>query len=403
MRDFLVPTAPRSCSAGCEEYRCLCALPWANQQETEPRSGSGDGSTPAAPGAPAARGPRSPRGRSIWWRILGVAAVVTLVSATVAVRGDDSPAAATDNGPVAVAPSAALRAEHSRTQKRAVELVESATLTVAAAAGKVDDALRDALRTSVDELVTVAAPPAPDARDSASFDLGRLRSAIDDTERLDARTRRGIELFDLEQAQAAEVARVAAEQAAAEQAAAEQAAAEQAAAEQAAAEQAAAEEAAAQEAARPPRPAPSAQAAPTPPPSIQEVGEATLRGLPGNGGVSLSWDDPGLSGHLGGVWKGNTSTILVNASRLAGQPSKTKDVIRHEIAHIYQGRLMASHGMSWPQIDGLMASAFGSNASEKVADCVALRFGASWVNYTSDCSGADKQAWVDGLIGGYLP
>jgi hypothetical protein len=64
---------------------------------------------------------------------------------------------------------------------------------------------------------------------------------------------------------------------------------------------------------------------------------------------------------------------------------------------------MASYGMTWSQIDGLMSAAYGGNASEKVADCVALRFGASWVNYTSDCSGADKQAWVDGLIGGYLP
>lgn len=137
--------------------------------------------------------------------------------------------------------------------------------------------------------------------------------------------------------------------------------------------------------------------------SIIEVGEATLRSLPGNGGVSLSWDDPGLSGHLGGVWQGSTSTILINGSKLAGNPGKTRDVVRHEIAHIYQGRLMASTGLSWAEIDSRMSGAFGANASEKAADCVAKRFGASWTHYTSSCSGADKQAWVDALIGGYLP
>lgn len=147
---------------------------------------------------------------------------------------------------------------------------------------------------------------------------------------------------------------------------------------------------------------------PAPPPAqgggtVQEVGEAALRALPGNAGVSIHWDDPDLSGHLGAVWSGNTSYIMVNGSALAGNPGKTRDVVRHEIAHIYQGRLAAAYGLSWGELGDRMAPAFGDRPQEKAADCVAQRFGASWTHYTSDCSSADKQAWVDAMIGGYLP
>lgn len=333
--------------------------------------------------------------------------------------------AAIPRDPAATATGASTAAtgdtERANAQEKASRFVERATRTVERAAGKVDEGLRDALRRAVDEVDVQAASAARTPSPLLARGLTRLRNAVEHAEGLDAQVRLAISSFEYERSRVAAAEKAAAEQAAAEQAAAEQAAAEQAAAEQAAAEQAAAEQAAAEQAAADKAAAekaardkvtaapqgatssttPAAPAAPAQ--SIQEIGEATLRSLPGNGGVSLSWDDPGLSGHLGGVWKGNTSTILVNASRLAGQPSKTKDVIRHEMAHIYQGRLMAAHGMSWSQIDGLLAGAFGSNASEKVADCVAIRFGASWVNYTSNCSGGDKQAWVDALIGGYLP
>jgi hypothetical protein len=396
MSDSRTPTDVRSCAPDCAGSPCAC---------------------PPAPtalaGPEATRSGRRAR-RVVGLRLLGVALVVTLVSGTtVALRTDDSSASATVTD--TRAPERALA------QDRATRFIERATRTIERAAGKVDDDLHSALKVAIDEVGSQVASTATTPRPLLRRSLQRLRAAVEHGARLDADVRHATVRHDIAQAEAAaaEAARVAAEIAAAEQAAAEKAAAEAAEAARIAAEAAAAEQAAAAEAARaaaskgaagkaPSTPAtqsPDAPAPPPPPPapSIHEIGEATLRGLPGNGGVSLSWDDPGLSGHLGGVWKGNTSTILVNASRLAGQPSKTKDVIRHEMAHIYQGRLMAAYGKSWSEIDGLMAAAYGSNASEKAADCVALRFGASWVNYTSDCSGADKQAWVDGLIGGYLP
>jgi len=387
MRDSLPSTVTRSCVAGCDTAACRCS---------------------ARSAAPAAA--RRARGVTVCCRLLGVALVLVLASGTAVVRPGDAPASAVAT---VVDPRDAARAQ---AQDKAARLVERASRTVERAAGKVDDDRRSALRSAVDEVSVQAESTARTPRPLLARGLTRLKNAVERAERLDAETRLAIAGFEIARSEAAAAEQAAAEQAAAEQAAAQQAAAEQAAAEQAAAERAAAEHAAAERAAAEQAAAAERAAAeqaaaravapaapPAPAPSIHEVGEATLRGLPGNGGVSLSWDDPGLSGHLGGVWKGNTSKILVNASRLAGQPSKTQDVIRHEMAHIYQGRLMAAHGMSWSQIDGLMSGAFGGNASEKVADCVALRFGASWVNYTSDCAGADKQAWVDALLGGYLP
>lgn len=391
MRDSLPSTADRTCVAGCDETPCRCA--------SSPRPAQGR------------------RGRRLGVRLLGVALVVVLASGTAAIRTSDSPASAT-SAAIAAATGASERAS---AQDKAARFVERANRTLARATGKVDEALRTSLRRAVDEVNVQAESAARTPRPLLARGLVRLRNAVEHAEGLDAQVRLAVASFEVERSKAAAAEKAAAEQAAAEQAAAEQAAAEQAAAEQAAAERAAAEQAAAEQAAAEQaaaeraaqaaaaqaattqQPGATATAPPAPAQSIHEVGEATLRSLPGNGGVSLSWDDPGLSGHLGGVWKGNTSTILVNASRLAGQPSKTKDVIRHEMAHIYQGRLMAAHGMTWSQIDGLLSGAFGGNASEKVADCVAIRFGASWVNYTSDCSGADKQAWVDAFIGGYLP
>ncbi|WP_030152130.1 hypothetical protein [Oerskovia turbata] len=386
MRDSQPSTVDHTCAAGPAESPCRCE---------------------ALPGAG-----RTRRRRRLGTRLAGVALVVVLASGTAATTGDS---AATATG---ISTTATGDIERANAQEKASRFVERATRTVERATGKVDEGLRLALRRAVDEVDEQAERTGRTPRPLLARGLVRLRDAVEHAEGLDARVRLAIASFEFEQSRVAAAEQAAAEQAAAEQAAAEQAAAEQAAAEQAAAEQAAAEQAAAERAAAEQAAAErtaAAQSAPAqqtpadpstpaaPSPSIREIGEATLRSLPGNGGVSLSWDDPGLSGHLGGVWKGNTSTILVNASRLAGQPSKTKDVIRHEMAHIYQGRLMAAHGMSWSQIDGLLAGAFGSNASEKVADCVAIRFGASWVNYTSDCSGGDKQAWVDALIGGYLP
>ncbi|WP_426592857.1 hypothetical protein ACPPVS_13960 [Cellulomonas sp. McL0617] len=66
-----------------------------------------------------------------------------------------------------------------------------------------------------------------------------------------------------------------------------------------------------------------------------------------------------------------------------GSLGTTRDVVRHEIAHLYQVRLAAAYGLSWSELGGV--------------------FGASWTHHTSDCGGAAKQAWGDGMFGGYLP
>lgn len=135
-------------------------------------------------------------------------------------------------------------------------------------------------------------------------------------------------------------------------------------------------------------------------------GVAALRALhrlPGSARVHLVWDDPALGSHLGGVRIGSTSTILLSSRRLAGKPALARDVVRHEIAHIYQGRLMRSSHLTWAQLGRRLAPTFGANGQEKVADCVARSFGARWTGYTSSCSGSAKRAWVKAMIGGYLP
>jgi hypothetical protein len=137
--------------------------------------------------------------------------------------------------------------------------------------------------------------------------------------------------------------------------------------------------------------------------SLLGVAQAELASLPGSSGVSISWNDPDLSGHLGAVWLGNTTTIMVNGAKLVGQPGKVRDVVRHEIGHIYQGRLMASTGLSGQGLFDRMVPAFGSNGQELSADCVAQRLGATWLHYSGACADPGKQAWVDGLLGGYVP
>lgn len=333
---------------------------------------------------------------NVLWRILTLTVALALIGVTLSVRAEQPTAAAAPTSasstatPALDAARAALHtAQLSAAIQFAVSAVETATATLAEASEKVDFMVRTDLQRSIDRVAQHLSTP------TAQQSLADLIATTADLDAAQETVRAAIVAFDLEQIRAAEAAAEAA-RLAAEQAAAEQAAAQKAAAEKAAAERAATRKSSA---------ANTSQAADAPSPggSIHDVGEAALRALPGNGGVSLSWDEAGLDGHLGGVWKGNTSRILVNSHRLSGKPSLTKDVIRHEMGHIYQGRLMAAHGLSWESLDATMSAAFGSNASEKVADCVAIRFGASWTNYTSNCSGADKQAWVDAFIGGYLP
>lgn len=136
---------------------------------------------------------------------------------------------------------------------------------------------------------------------------------------------------------------------------------------------------------------------------VTDTAASTLRDLPGSSGITIDWNDPGLGTHLGGVWSDGPDTILLNPQRLTGKHALTRDVVRHEIAHVYQNRLARNNALTYTDLDARMTGAFGSNASEKAADCVAKHFGATWTHYTSQCAGTDKQTWVQALIGGYLP
>lgn len=169
----------------------------------------------------------------------------------------------------------------------------------------------------------------------------------------------------------------------------------------------------------PPPPEPervSAAPAPTPkhvaprsaraaePVDTRTVAAQILAELPGSAGVRFSFDDARLDGHLGMVDLLDPTTIMLNTGRLDGRPAKTRDVVRHEIAHIYQGRLIAQFGLDVVRgrLDELF-EASGGRGAELAADCVALRFGASWTHYTSSCSGDARQDAVDALIAGAMP
>lgn len=140
---------------------------------------------------------------------------------------------------------------------------------------------------------------------------------------------------------------------------------------------------------------------PASPGSVRDVAAATLAGLPASAGVTLRFDDPRLGPHLGGVFMDAPGTILVGASALGSDPGRTADVVRHEIAHVYQARLMATLGFG--AVDDRMVQVFGPDGLERAADCVALALGATWTHYTSDCAGPGKAAAVQALIGGRMP
>jgi hypothetical protein len=79
------------------------------------------------------------------------------------------------------------------------------------------------------------------------------------------------------------------------------------------------------------------------------------------------------------------------------------------MGHIYQARIIAAEASarggwsaSYAAMTARLNAVFGGNGQEKSADCVALRFGATWVAYSSDCGG-DRQAAVDALLAGRMP
>lgn len=137
--------------------------------------------------------------------------------------------------------------------------------------------------------------------------------------------------------------------------------------------------------------------------ATRAAGLAAMRKMPRTGKVSIAWSHPALGGHLGAVRKGSTSQILVNDKKLAGNQAKMRDVVRHEVAHIYQGQVMQRYGLTWEQLGARMRPAFGANPHEKAADCVARSFGARWTYYTASCGSKAKQKWVKALVAGRLP
>ena len=150
-------------------------------------------------------------------------------------------------------------------------------------------------------------------------------------------------------------------------------------------------------------------AAPATGTDVIALGEATLRSLPGNAGVHLAWNAPGIGTRLGGVFLNQTSEIMINGRGLAATPGRTASVVEHEIAHIYQARIIAAEANArggWSAshlaLVSRLDSVFGSNGLERSADCVALRLGATWVAYSNQCSGA-RQAVVDALLAGRMP
>ena len=298
----------------------------------------------------------------------------------------------------ALATAAAARDQARTTRAAITNTINEARAAAQAAKGTLDvtpnagDEPRQALQAAIDAVAAAASAEAngwvTDATTQAVAALPAAQQAA----------------TDAQAAWQAEQERIAAEKKAAEEKAAEEKAAREAAARKAA-------EAAAKKKSSTSSSPSTARSNPQPAQAsggggggggMQAQAEAFLYTLPGSGGTRLVWDHPDMGNHLGAVWlRCGNGDIMINSRRLAGNPSKAKAVVAHEIAHVYQNRLICQHGY-----DGLRASlnaAFGGNGIERSADCVALRLGASWVNYTRDCSGDTKQAWVNGLIGGYHP
>lgn len=247
--------------------------------------------------------------------------------------------------------------------------VESATALLAAAAGKVPDDLLSQLLAARDE--ALGSPPL----------TSELRARHGALAALSGQVQQAVAAWELEQE------RIAAQRRAAEEAARAAAAQKQ-------------QEAAARAPVAAPRPAPAA--APTSTGTIYGVAESTLRSLPNNDGVTITWDRPDIGNSLGGVWIGET-TIMLNRKRLSASPGRVADVVRHELAHVYQGRSWQASGLPWTEYRAHLAAVFGGSGYEESADCVALRLGATWVHYTRECSGEAKQAWVTALIAGTTP
>jgi len=117
---------------------------------------------------------------------------------------------------------------------------------------------------------------------------------------------------------------------------------------------------------------------------------AFLNTLPGGSSTGLEWGNP--NGHLGGVYIPGGKTIILNAAKLEGNAAKTKNVLRHEIAHIHQNRVIAANGLTTAAYQARLNEVFGSNGIERSADAVAYLLGAGSFNYQSSFNSAQLAA-----------
>jgi hypothetical protein len=79
---------------------------------------------------------------------------------------------------------------------------------------------------------------------------------------------------------------------------------------------------------------------------VRAVAVATLASLPGPAGVSLDWTGGTfLTSSYAAVYVGRP-VIYMNEPALDAQPSRTADVVRHEMGHIYEGRAVAAAGLT---------------------------------------------------------
>lgn len=149
-------------------------------------------------------------------------------------------------------------------------------------------------------------------------------------------------------------------------------------------------------------------AAVTRPADVREHAAEVLASLPGGNAVEIAWNHPDIGNHLGGVRLDVPTVMMLNAHRFEAEPERVEATVKHEIAHYYQGAVIAKNadGDWWSgywKLDAALQPVFGSKWMERSADCVALHLGADWTHYTSDCSGKAKQNAVEALIAGRMP
>ena len=146
------------------------------------------------------------------------------------------------------------------------------------------------------------------------------------------------------------------------------------------------------------------------PSGVRELAAAVLAELPGGSAVEIAWNHPDIGNHLGGVRLDKPTVMMLNSHRFEAQPERVVATVKHEIAHYYQGAVIAAHadaaGGWWDaywQLDAALKPVFGAAWMERSADCVALHLGADWTNYTSECSGKAKRGAVKALVAGRMP